>query len=87
MITKNNIKFALLAAMVGCQACDDGLIYEQEHAPEHTGYTAKLTAHVTGADTWPDYYDVALATFGESDYSRSQTTVPPDTVGNETLLI
>ena len=87
MITKNNIKFALLAAMVGCQACDDGLIYEQEHAPEHTGYTAKLTAHVTGADTWPDYYDVALATFGESDYSRSQTTVHPDTEGNVTLLL
>ena len=87
MITKNNIKFALLAAMVGCQACDDGLIYEQEHAPEHTGYTAKLTAHVTGADTWPDYYDVALATFGESDYSRSQTTVHPDAEGNVTLLL
>ncbi len=87
MIRKNYIKFAALWATLACTGCDDGLIEEKTYAPEHTGYTAKLTAHVTGLESWPEYYDVALAAFGSSEYSRTQTTVHPDTAGRVSLLL
>ena len=87
MVTKNYIKFALFVAALGCQACDDGPIYEPEYEPEHTGYTAKLTARISGADSWPEYYSLVLATFGDSEYSNSQSVVYPDAEGHVNLLL
>lgn len=87
MIKKNCTKFVGLLTLLCCQACDDGLIPEKTYTPEHTGYTAKLTAHVSGVDSWPEYYDVALAAFGDTDYSRTQTTVHPDSSGYVTLML
>lgn len=87
MIKKICINFVLLTVLWTAQACDDGLIPEKTYTPEHTGYTAKLTARISGADSWPEYYDVALAAFGDSEYSRTQTTVHPDADGNITLLL
>ena len=52
---------------MGLTACDDGSIPRKEHTATHTGFTAKLTGHITGADSWPEYYQLVLAGFGDSD--------------------
>ena len=87
MMKKNNVIFASLLMAAALCGCDDGSVPRKEYVITHSGLTAKLTGHITGADSWPEYYDVALAAFGDSEYSRTQTTVHPDADGNITLLL
>jgi len=52
---KNYGIFVLLSVAMGLTACDDGSIPRKEHTATHTGFAAKLTGHITGADSWPEY--------------------------------
>ncbi len=57
---------SLFLALVGCDdgPVDETVVYQQE------GRNVKLTANVTGLDTWPTALYVALAAFNdESDYA------------------
>ena len=47
---KNYGIFVLLSVAMGLTACDDGSIPRKEHTATHTGFAAKLTGHITGAD-------------------------------------
>lgn len=84
---KNCGIFVLLCVATGLAACDDGLVPRKEHAAAQGGCTARLTGHVTGADSWPDYYQLVLAGFGESEYATAQVLVSPDSNDNVSLAL
>ena len=44
-------------------SCDDGKIYDENNQAEREGGTVKLTARISGADSWPGGYSVVLAGF------------------------
>ncbi len=79
--------FVLLSVMAGLTACDDGLIPREEHAATAGGLTAKLTGRVTGADSWPEYYQLVLAAFTDGEYAATQVLVSPDADGNVSLTL
>ena len=86
MMKKNYGIFALLFAAARA-ACDDGYVPREEFTATHSGYTAKLTGHIDGADSWPDYYQLVLAGFGDSEYAVTQVLVSPDAQGNVCLTL
>ncbi len=87
MMKKNYGIFALLFAAAALAACDDGYVPREEFTATHSGYTAKLTGHIDGADSWPDYYQLVLAGFGDSEYAVTQVLVSPDAQGNVCLTL
>ena len=67
--------FTLLLA-----ACDSGDIEEQTISTEDKGYTVKLTAVLSGIDSWESKYSVSLAGFTTGDnYAQVVRTVPNTT--------
>lgn len=84
---KNYGIFVLLSVAMGLTACDDGSIPRKEHTATHTGFAAKLTGHITGADSWPEYYQLVLAGFGDSEYATTQVLVSPDANSNVSLTL
>lgn len=62
---KNSLIFAALLGVFGLVACDEGDILEQNEGERTSGKTARLTAIVTGMDTWSSPYSVVLAGFAE----------------------
>ncbi len=74
---KKNMVYLLLSAAMGLTACDDGDIPRKERTATQGGHTAKLTGHITGADSWPEYYQLVLAGFGDSEYAVTQVSVGP----------
>ena len=84
---KNYGIFVLLSVAMGLTACDDGSIPRKEHTATHTGFAAKLTGHITGADSWPEYYQLVLAGFGDSEYATTQVLVSPDANSNVNLTL
>lgn len=44
-------------------SCDDGKIYDENNQTEREGGTVKLTAKISGVDSWPGGYSVVLAGF------------------------
>lgn len=84
---KNYGIFVLLSVTMGLTACDDGSIPRKEHTATHTGFAAKLTGHITGADSWPEYYQLVLAGFGDSEYATTQVLVSPDANSNVSLTL
>lgn len=84
---KNYGIFVLLSLAMGLTACDDGSIPRKEHTATHTGFAAKLTGNITGADSWPEYYQLVLAGFGDSEYATTQVLVSPDANGNVSLTL
>ena len=87
MMKKNNVIFASLLMAAALCGCDDGSVPRKEYVITHSGLTAKLTGHITGADSWPEYYQLVLAGFGESEYAVTQVLVSPDADGNVTLTL
>ena len=87
MMKKNCGIFALLLAAATLAGCDDGAIPRKEFVTTHSGYTARLTGHITGADSWPDYYQLVLAGFGDSEYAVTQVQVSPDSQRNVNLAL
>ena len=84
---KNYGIFVLLSVAMGLTACDDGSIPRKEHTATHTGFAAKLTGHITGADSWSEYYQLVLAGFGDSEYATTQVLVSPDANSNVNLTL
>ena len=61
-------------------ACDSGDIEEQAISTEDKGYTVKLTAVLSGIDSWESKYAVSLAGFTTGDnYAQVVRTVPNTT--------
>lgn len=61
---KKTLFYILVLALLS--ACDDGSV-EEKTVSIGDGRSARLTAIVSGADTWPKGYDLALAGFSEGD--------------------
>ena len=58
-------------------SCDDGRIYEEEYMPDTSGKVMKLTATITGMDTWARGYHLVLAGFEEgNEYAVITKPVP-----------
>ncbi len=64
--TKCRIFAPALVATLLLTACDDGRIYNEVEV-DSNGRSARLTATVTGLDSWTDSYTVALAGFADGD--------------------
>ena len=71
-------------------ACDSGDIEEQAYAITDQGHTVKLTATLTGIDSWESKYSVSLAGFASGDnYAQVVRTLPnttPDSTKVEMVL-
>lgn len=64
------LNFALLSLAVSLSACDEGRIPEKEAVLDAEGRAAKVTAQITGTESWPADYIVAFAAFAENnDYA------------------
>lgn len=82
MKKKDILLLALAAATLALPACDDGPIERAESRPSYSGFTAKLTGKVYGTESWPEYYQVVLAGFDDSEYATAQALITPDAEGN-----
>ena len=80
---KNKLIFAALLGVVGLTACDEGDIQEQNGVGQTAGKTAKLTATITGMDTWSPQYSVVLAGFAEGNDNAVVQKRLPDGVGDD----
>ena len=78
---KHLILLPLAAALLALPACDDGPVGRAESGPSYSGFTAKLTGTVSGTGSWPEYYQVVLAGFDDTEYATAQATVSPDAAG------
>ena len=64
-------------------SCDSGDIEEQAVSIEDKGYTVKLTAVLTGIDSWESKYSVSLAGFTTCDnYAQVVRAIPNTTPNN-----
>ena len=64
-------------------SCDSGDIEEQSYATTEKGYTVKLTAVLSGVDSWESKYSVSLAGFTAGDnYAQVVRTIPNTTPDN-----
>lgn len=54
--------FAVIFSALSFCGCDDGRIYDEGNYGSE-GFTVRLTATLTGLDTWPENYTIALAGF------------------------
>ena len=63
-------------------SCDDGRIYEEEYIPDTSGKVMKLTATVSGMDSWARGYSLVLAGF-EKDNKYAVITKPVPFPRNE----
>ena len=64
-------------------SCDSGDIEEQAVSIEDKGYTVKLTAVLTGIDSWESKYSVSLAGFTTGDnYAQVVRAIPNTTPNN-----
>ena len=66
---KHNIICLILSLCfsLALSACDEGTIYEKELVIPQNGFTCRLTANITGLDTWPNNYELALAGLSSDD--------------------
>lgn len=80
--------FAAIFAMLGLVGCDEGDIQEAATETKTSGKVARLTAAVSGIDSWSAQYSVVLAAFAEgSDYAVVQKRLTEGDNGNvETTL-
>ena len=70
-------KILLSSLTLAFLSCDDGRIYEEEYVPDTSGKVMKLTAQLSGLDTWARGYSVVLAGFEEgNEYAVITKPVP-----------
>lgn len=77
-----NIISALFAACLVFTSCDDGRIYEKVTPIPQEGLTLRLTASITGMDTWPSNYSLVLASFAENSESAEKAVTIPSSANN-----
>lgn len=64
-------------------SCDSGDIQEQAYSTTDKGYTVKLTAVLSGIDSWESKYSVSLAGFTTGDnYAQVVRAIPNTTSDN-----
>ncbi|MGI6218257.1 MAG: hypothetical protein ACOYJE_00095 [Bacteroidaceae bacterium] len=81
-MSKNFLFVCLTAVAFTLFSCDDGPIERAESTPHYNGFAAKVTGHVSGTDSWPEYYQVVLAGFDESEYATAQVLISPAADGS-----
>ena len=70
-------KILLSSLTLAFLSCDDGRIYEEEYTPDTSGKVMKLTARISGMDTWARGYSLVLAGFEPgNDYAVITKPVP-----------
>lgn len=77
----------IMLLVLGCMACDDGKIYDENTIGTVEGSTLKVTARISGIDKWPDGYSVVVAGFGATDYAVISKGIPASEKENETVSI
>jgi hypothetical protein len=87
-MTLKNISF-LLVSLLCLSACDSGDILDQELSTSDLGRTVKLTATMSGVDSWDSKYAVSLAGFVPGDnYAHVVRTLPATTAdGSQVELV
>ena len=79
--------YALCIAMM-LASCDSGDIVEQELSTADLGHTVKLTATLSGIDSWKSQYAISLAAFALGDnYARVVRTLPNTTADNTQVTL
>lgn len=82
---KSIITSLLFILLLGT-ACDDGRIYEKEYVPTESGRVAKVEVDLSGTDSWPSNYTVAVAGFNDKDqYASITRNLQPDANGHVSL--
>ena len=77
-------KILLSSLTLAFLSCDDGRIYEEEYVPDTSGKVMKLSAQISGFDTWARGYSVVLAGFEEgNEYAVITKPVPHPKEDNE----
>lgn len=76
---KKRFLFALsLLGLCLLSSCDEGRIYDTVISSGEGGRTVKFTGRITGIETWPSGYTVAVAGFDpESEYALTSANVMP----------
>jgi len=67
-------------------SCDSGDIEEQAISIEDKGYTVKLTAVLSGIDSWESKYSVSLAGFTTGDNYAQVVRAIPNTTADSTRI-
>ena len=74
------IMYYALCITLFCSSCDSGDIAEQTYATDNRGHTVRLTATLSGIDSWESRYAVSLAGFTTGDnYAQVVRTLPNTT--------
>lgn len=84
---KNSLIFAFGFALMALFSCDDGDIQEKVYSDNNNGRIIKLTGKISGVKSWSSNYSVALAGFGDSDYSIVQKNIPASDSGDVELTL
>lgn len=86
-------KISIITLLAACvvfvaTSCDEGDIKEAELTGNNEGRMAKLTANLTGMDTWSSQYSLVLAGFNsDSEYAVLQKPVPEGSKGDVTMTM
>ncbi len=89
---KKSLFLIPLTALLLLASCDDGTIEEKE-AAYSTGKIVKVEGQVTGLNTWPAHYNVAIAGFTEqannepSPYATISKVLTTDAQGNVSIVL
>lgn len=79
--------FALLFAGSVC-SCDDGKIYSETTPLIDQGGKVKLTARISGVESWPGDYSIVLAAFAtDNEYAKSAKSIVPDKDGSVEIVL
>ncbi|MCM1313077.1 MAG: hypothetical protein NC206_05970 [Bacteroides sp.] len=84
---KNSLIFALGLVALTLSSCDDGDIQEKVYSTNNNGRVIKLTGKINGIKNWSSNYSVALAGFGESNYSIVQKNITASDNGDVELTL
>ncbi len=78
----------LLLSAVLSTACDDGRIPEKAVDLTENGRVAKVDLTISGADSWPEGYIVAVAGFADNNaYARVTKDLIPDAEGHVSVTL
>lgn len=78
--------FAVLFAALSLCSCDDGRIYD-EGGSNSDGFTVRLKGTLTGLDTWPENYTIALGGFKSgTDYRVIAKDIPLSNEGKSATI-
>lgn len=69
-------------------SCDDGKIYDENSQTEREGGTVRLTARISGVDSWPGGYSVVLAGFTpDNAFAQTAKGVSPAADGTIDMVL